>query len=210
MQKMRTKYFPFCAALFLCLGLPAGLFGGDHTRNGFIAKEDIEQHCGVNAMYVALRLSGLDADYGKIRRALQPSENSRVSVSDIEGYLKNRRIKFRTIRPRPSDAEYLSGKIFIVFTPPAESSGIGHFSAMRIKGTNIQYVDPAYGIGEFPVSKLSGRLAAIVLNDDSIFPFRLNAYGIAGIAILAGALLAALLAKLYGKKSKSGKGFIRA
>ena len=189
---------------FLCALFTAPMLCGEDlgSQQGFISEYELKKMCGVNAAYIAMRLEENAVRYSDIKNELQPLPESTVSIADLERFIKRHGTYSRTVKLVPGEISKKKGNTFIVYFPPEEWGQTGHFVAMRVtKAGDFQMLDPLYGAKTIPFGNLGeDSIIVIELGSPALLPFNLNAYGIAGIAILAGALLAALLAKLYGKK----------
>ena len=73
-----------------------------HNDQTGIAIEKIKDSCGVNSSYIILNLLNKNPDYPNLYKRLLPTENSKVSIADLERVLSEYNIKVHTLRLRPS------------------------------------------------------------------------------------------------------------
>ena len=107
-----------------------------------VAVRELNYLCGVNSVYMALRLLDKTPDYADICKKLVPRKDSKVSVADIERILGQYGVDSRTFRVAASNLRDYVGGVFIVYTPPSKNNGMGHFHVARILEEGVQIIDP--------------------------------------------------------------------
>ena len=100
--------------------------------------------CGVNTLYLVLRLKGMDADLEEIRGKLPRDEEKGSSVQDLENYLHSVGIATDARLMRLSDLSKKRDAMAIILTQGKD--GKGHFIVARVlpKG-QLQIVDSLLG-----------------------------------------------------------------
>ena len=123
------------------LFLPIGLGWVVATASGASDEEKrLINDCGVNALYLLLRLQAVDVDLGQLRQALPDTSANPLSMADLQSVarrygvsLRGRRINFQaTVIDRPSIALLRS------------NDGRGHFVVLEpigSQGTMVKILD---------------------------------------------------------------------
>lgn len=116
-----------------------------HNEQIGIAIEKIKESCGVNSSYIILNLLNKNPNYSNLYRKLVTTEDSKVSIADLERVLNEYKIETHTLKLRPLQLYNNPNCLFIMYTPPPEGKSIGHFNVVRvIDEENIQVIDPPY------------------------------------------------------------------
>ena len=172
-----------------------------HNDQTGIAIEKIKDSCGVNSSYIILNLLNKNPDYPNLYKRLLPTENSKVSIADLERVLSEYNIKVHTLRLRPSQLYDNPNCLFIMYTPPPEGMDIGHFSVIRvIDEENVQIIDPPYPPRILKKSDWvsNDKIIFTAVGDNFKPPSKFTQLNIASLIMIIGGI--SLLA--YGKFSK--------
>jgi len=100
--------------------------------------------CGVNAVYLVLRLKGMDADLKEISGHLPRDAEKGSSIHDLETYLHSVRLKTDARLMRLSDLCKKRGTLSIQLTHGKD--GTGHFVVARVLADGqLQIIDSLLG-----------------------------------------------------------------
>lgn len=179
-----------------------------HNDQTGIAIEKIKDSCGVNSSYIILNLLNKNPDYPNLYKRLLPTENSKVSIADLERVLSEYNIKVHTLRLRPSQLYDNPNCLFIMYTPPPEGMDIGHFSVIRvIDEENVQIIDPPYPPRILKKSDWvsNDKIIFIAVGDNFNPPFEFDILKILPILMIISGVLIILYDKFFKLKTPSTK-----
>jgi ABC-type bacteriocin/lantibiotic exporters, contain an N-terminal double-glycine peptidase domain len=133
--------------------------------------------CGVNTLYLVLRLKGLDANLDEIRAHLPRDAEKGSSVHDLEVYLHSVGIKTDARLMRLSDLCKQQGRLAILLTQKEE--GMGHFVVANVfPSGELQIIDSLLGARiEKDASKNKTKIPVILIDPEgSEWTWKLFAY----------------------------------
>lgn len=161
------------------------------------SKADYDKLCGINASYVALRLSGKTPDFEQILKSVPDVRKTGMTVQAVQECIESFGVK--TFHASASIAEIASfsqvavvlfGRDSLGFNRP-KSSELNHFVVVQGLGNNrFQVIDPPYDSQVFTALKEGGPTypSIVLLPDGATRPLRVNwlIFGIGGLLLLGG------------------------
>lgn len=170
--------------------------------------KDIEYLCGVNSTFIVLDFLSNKIDYLTLYKKLTSEKNSSVSISDIRRALSEYSIETHMFMLRPSQLYDNPSCLFIMYTPPPEGMGIGHFSVIRvIDEENVQIIDPPYPPRILKKSDWvsNDKIIFIAAGDNFNPPFEVDILKILSILMIISGVLIILYDKFFKLKTPSTK-----
>lgn len=155
---------------------------------GYAAQEATNRvfDCGVNAVYLVLRLKGMDADLKEISGRLPRDAEKGSSIHDLETYLHSVGIKTDARLMRLSDLCKKRGMLSIQLTHGKD--GTGHFFAARVLADGqLQIIDSLLGTTIDENAALSKEKRPVILIDPQGHEWTWKLFALASV-ILVGIL----------------------
>lgn len=177
-----------------------GIAEQKEQENG-IPIDQVRNLCGVNSIYIILKILYIEPSYYVLRNKMLPEKDSRVSIADLERVLGEYKLTTHTLKMRPLQLYENPDCLFIMYTPPPENSDIGHFSVVRvIDENNVQIIDPPYPPKILKKSDWGSndKIIFTAVGDNFKPPSKFTQLNIASLIMIIGGI--SLLA--YGKFSK--------
>lgn len=167
---------------------------------GYAAQEATNRvfDCGVNSVYLVLRLKGMDADLNEIRRRLPRDAEKGSSIHDLETYLHAVGIKTDARLMRLSDLCKKRGTLSILLTH--EKDGAGYFVVARVLAEGqLQVIDSLLGITIDENALHSNEKRPVILIDYQGNEWTWTLFALASVSLLG--ILAFSLRKHRGAAS---------
>lgn len=168
-----------------------GIAEQKEQENG-IPIDQVRNLCGVNSIYIILKILYIEPSYYVLRNKMLPEKDSRVSIADLERVLGEYEIKTHTLKLRPLQLYDNPNCLFIMYTPPPENSDIGHFSVVRvIDENNVQIIDPPYSPKILKKSDWTSndKIIFVAVGDNFKSPSKFTSLNITAVIMIFGVIL---------------------
>jgi len=139
--------------------------------------------CGVNAIYLTLRLKGMDADLEEISKSLPRDAEKGSSIYDLETYLHSRGVSTDARLMRLSYLCKKRGALSILLTQGKD--GTGHFVVGRVLANGqLQIIDSLFGAYFYKNASKSKENWPVILIDHKENTWAWKVFAGVGIVLL--------------------------